>query len=65
MVSVSFATNKEQMDFSNNEADSYKTMFKCDCLPSCTDISYELELSQNTMKWKPINKLYKNIYDKE
>lgn len=65
MFSVIFATYNEKFEVLKNAPENYKKVPKCDCRPSCTDISYELELSQNIIKWEPINKLYLEDYDRE
>ncbi|CAH1116195.1 unnamed protein product [Phaedon cochleariae] len=37
----------------------------CDCRPTCTDITYSLEMSQNTVKYVPLNKTAREIIDNE
>lgn len=65
LFSVVFATYNDKFEIVEDKADNQAKLSNCDCRPSCTDISYELELSHNLMKWEPINKLYKEVYDKK
>lgn len=38
-------------------------IINCDCRPTCTDIFYDLEISQNNVLFYPVTKSDKELYD--
>lgn len=48
---------------SSSTAGSGRGETNCNCLPACTSISYEAELSQADFNWQELFKAYKNPVD--
>lgn len=44
----------------SSSTDSIRGNTKCNCLPACTSIQYDAEMSQATFNWKDLFKAYKN-----
>lgn len=47
----------------SGSTDSKRGSTKCDCLPACTSIQYDAEISQATFDWKSLFVAYKSPLD--
>lgn len=43
--------NKSSNSSDTSEQKSYRQLLNCDCLPICTDLTYDVEISQNDWGW--------------
>ncbi|KAK5641669.1 hypothetical protein RI129_010216 [Pyrocoelia pectoralis] len=48
---------ESKLRYLENETDTDREVEKCECLPSCTSLSYDVETSQSDWRWQKVTKV--------
>lgn len=52
MVNCYLEAELDLLEDSEEHVETSRTINSCNCLPACTSISYDTEISQSTYEWK-------------